>query len=307
MRAPISTAYSEEKKWEASRLALHGAYKWDKALPWVEDPQDILAFLDHHFKLADQGEDQNVPIQNVLRALAYASSPVTVEALKTFDPTQPTFVAGIRHVFQKDKPVQLRKAALFFLPLIGDKWFNTPKPIMEDEQMKALCTDWASAVDDVGPTTSHVQIAALGVLFGMINSRHWRPHIVKEKWKLLEHFASVPHDCAPLKRCLENQELVHAISEAGDRNATVLWSTILWLKYNELTPEVQKQLEDLTKAAPRSDIEWYLRVMDSEWNDAEDTLTKYTTWSTEPEAVALRAKIENLREAKEFLVALKRS
>ena len=52
MQAPISLPYSQEKKWDASRLTMHGAYKWDKFLPWVEDPKDILAFLDHHFDLA---------------------------------------------------------------------------------------------------------------------------------------------------------------------------------------------------------------------------------------------------------------
>src|SRR5258708_6009072 len=33
METQASPAFSEEKKWEASRLALHVAYKWDEALP----------------------------------------------------------------------------------------------------------------------------------------------------------------------------------------------------------------------------------------------------------------------------------
>ena len=303
MQAPVSEAYSEEKKWEASRFALHGAYKWDKVLPWVDDPQDILTFLNYHFELAAKGENQDVPIQNALRALAYASSSVTTEALKNFDPTQPSFVLGTCHVFKREKPVRLRKAALFLLPLIGDKWFNTRDPIMKPDEMKELCEDWASAVDNVGPAT--VQRAALTVLFGMMNSRHWRPHIVKDKWKLLEYFVSVPHDSEPLRRCLENTELISAISEVGSRDAAVLWPTILWVKYKELSPEVRKQLEQATKAAPRSDVDMYLGAIDSQWTDAEDALTKYTTWSTDPEALVLRAKIDNLREARAFLVAVK--
>ena len=303
MRAPVSPAYSNEKKWEASRLALNGAYKWDKVLPLVGDPQNILTFLNHHFELASQGENQDEPIQNALRALAYASSP---ETLKSFDPTQLSFVRGILHVFKRNKPLQLRKAALFFLPLIGDRWFNTRNPIMDPDEMSILCEDWASAVDDVGTTSTHVQNAALVVLFGMMNSRHWRPHIAREKWKLLEYFASVPDDSEPLKRCLENSELVHAISKVDNPDATILWSAILWLKYKDLTTEVRKQLEEATKVASRSNVDMYLRVMDSEWHEADDALTKYTTWSTDPIAIRLRAKIDDLRDARKCLVALKK-
>lgn len=42
--APVSPACSEEKKWEASRLVLYGAYKSDEFAPIVDDPQGILNF-----------------------------------------------------------------------------------------------------------------------------------------------------------------------------------------------------------------------------------------------------------------------
>ena len=50
--------------------------------------------------------------------------------------------------------------------------------------MRGLCVDWASAVNGI-EHTSDVQKATLSVLFGMINSSHWLPHIVPSKWKLL--------------------------------------------------------------------------------------------------------------------------
>jgi len=309
MRTPVSPAYSPEKKWEASRLTMRGTYKWDAFLPWVEDPHDILVFLDHHFDLAtrcDQNQDE--PIQNALRALAYASGPATIEALERFDPIEPSFVRGICYVFQDDKPFQLRKAALFFLPLIGDRWFNTPHPIMEPDQMRSLCVDWASAVDGI-EHTNDVQKAALAVLFGMINSSHWRPHIVTEKWKLLEYSTSVPDDSLPLRRCIDNPELTHAIAEVEDPAAMFLWSAILWLKYKELTPQVQEQLEIITKEVVqgrrRTDLDAYLSMMDSELRKAEDALTQYNTLSTDPAALALRTKIDNLQQARTSLVALK--
>jgi hypothetical protein len=310
LKAPITDAYTEEKKWRAARFTMHGAYKWDKFLPWVEEPRDILTFLDYHFQLATQGgENHYEPIQNALRALAYASSATTIEALKLFDPTEPSFVRGICYVYQDDKPFQLRKAALFFLPLIGDRWFNTPDPIMEKDQMVALCTDWSSAVDGIEHTYD-VQKATLAVLFGMINSAHWRPHIAPNKWKLLEYFTSVPDDSQPLRRCLDNPELTSAISEVGNPAAMVLWLAILWLKYKELIPEVRQQLETVTKdvaqGSRRADLDMYLSVMDSELGKAGDSLTQHTAWSTDPAAVALRTKIDNLQQARTALLALKR-
>jgi len=310
MQATESIDYSQEKNWEAARLTMHGAYKWDKFLPWVEEPQDILVFLNHHFELATRGgQNQDEPIQNALRALAYASGPVTIEALRLFDPTEPSFVRGICYVFQDDKPRQLRKAALFFLPLIGDRWFNTPHPIMEPDQMGNLCVDWASAVDDTDHTYD-VQKATLAVLFGMINSPHWRPHIVVDKWKLLEHFTSVPDDSQPLRRCIDNPELMEAIKDVGNPAAMVLWLAILWLKYKELIPEVREQLETVTKEVAqgrrRTDLDMYLSVMDSESRKAEDALTQYDALSTDPVAIALRTKIDNLQQARASLVAFKR-
>ena len=308
MQAPVSPAFSQEKKWEAARFAMHGAYKWDKFLPWVEDPHDILTFLGHHFDLATNGGNQDGPIQNALRALSYASGSVTIEALKHFDPTEPSFVRGICYVYQDDKPFQLRKAALFFLPLIGDRWFNIHHPIMEPDQMKSLCVDWASAVDGIEHTFD-VQKATLAVLFGMIDSPHWRPHIAPEKWKLLEYFTSVPDDSQPLRRCVDNSELMDAIRTVENPAAMVLWLAILWLKYKELTPQVREQLEVVTKEVAQSrrktDLDMYLSVMGSELKKAEDALSQYNTWSTDPAAIALRTKIDNIQQANAALVALK--
>ena len=310
MQAPISPVYTQEKKWDASRLAMHGAYKWDKFLPWVEDPQDILTFLDHHFDLATRGgENQDEPIQNALRALAYAAGHVTIEALKHFDPTEPSFVRGICYVFQDNKPFQLRKAALFFLPFISDRWFNSPHLIMEPDQMRSLCVDWASAVDGIEHTTD-VQRATLVVLFGMINSSHWRPHIVMEKWKLLEYFTLVSDDCQPLRRCIDNLALMDAIKNVENPAAMVLWLEILWLKYKELIPQVQEQMEMVTREVAqgrrRTDLDMYLSAMDSELRKAENALTEHNIWSTDPVAIALRTKIDNLQQARVTLVALKR-
>ena len=298
MQAPAPLAYSEEKKWDASRLTMHGAYKSDKFLPWVEDPQDILTFLDYHFNLAiGGGKNQDEPIQDALCALANASGPVTIEALKDFNPTNPSFVRGICYAYQSNKPLKLRRAAFFFLPLISDKFFNTPHPIMEPDQMKNFCVDWASTVDCFG-FTDDVKDAALTVLFGMINSPHWRPHILAEKWKLLEHSTSVPDDSQPLRRCIDNPDLIDAIKDMDNPAVLSLWLKILWLKEKELIPEVRGKLEAITREDPhgkeRADLERALESMQAELREAEEALSRYDTRSTDPDAVALRKRILDL-------------
>ena len=194
MVAPVSSVFTEERKWEASRFAMHAAYKLDGAFPQVKDPRPILLFLSYHLRRAIRSENYDEPIQTALRALASASTPETIRAFNNFDSTQPYFVHGICHVFQEHKPLQLRKAVLSFLPLIADKWFNTRRPIMNDNEMKGLCTNWASAVDEVWGADG-AREPVLTVLLVMINSPHWRPHVVRDKlncWTTPPCFRTTP-------------------------------------------------------------------------------------------------------------------
>jgi hypothetical protein len=315
MQTPTSDVYSQEKKLEASRLAVHGAYKWGGSLPPVGDPQHILTFLGHHFDLVpesgqnQQNPIQDEPIQDALRALAYASVPVTIDALNRFNPTQPSFVRGICYVYQDDRPFELHNTALFFLPLIADRWFNTSDPIMNPDQMESFCVNWASAVD-ASEHTEDVRKATLAVLFRMINSPHWRPHIVPEKWELLKYPTPVPDDFQPLKKCVNNPDLIDAISKVKNPAALVHWLTILWLRHKELTTRVQQQLQRVTKEVAqsrrRADLETCFSAVESELKKVEHALTKYSTWSNDPVAVVLKEKIENLQQAKVSLGALKR-
>ena len=308
MEAPVFFAFSQEMKWEASRLAMHGAYKSDKFLPRVEDPQDILTFLEHHFDLATGGRNHHVPIQNALRALALASGPATIKALEDFNPTKPLFVRGICYIFQDDKPLQLRKAALIFLPLISDGWFDTPDPIMEPNGMRDFCMNWASAVDSIEHTYD-VQKAILAVLLGMINSPHWRPFVVVENWNLLEYFTSVPNDSLPLGRCINNLEVMETIRNMESPEAMIYWLAILCWRYEELIPVVQKQLETVVKEVVRGDSKTYLdvclSVINLELKKAKDALQQYTLWPTDPAADDLRTKIDNLQQVRVSLVALR--
>ncbi|KAF9647531.1 hypothetical protein BDM02DRAFT_3116871, partial [Thelephora ganbajun] len=56
-----------------------------------------------------------------------------------------------------------------------------------------------------------------------------------------------PDDSRPLKRCIGSPELMDAIADVPNPVAMVLWLEVLWLEYEELIPEVQEQLEAVTK------------------------------------------------------------
>ena len=63
------------------------------SLPRVEDFQDILDFLYYYnFYLATRGRKNRDESVQSARALAYASSPVPIEAPERFEPTELSFV-----------------------------------------------------------------------------------------------------------------------------------------------------------------------------------------------------------------------
>lgn len=311
MQAPLSSTYSEQRKWEASRLAMRSTYNREEGLEFASDLEDILAFLDHHFELATRdGQNQEGPIQNALRTLASASTHFDAGPPENFNPTKPSFIRGICHVLQDNRPLRLRMAVLSFLPLVSDKWFSAPNPIMDPDQMKRFCVDWASAVDAIGYEGSPGG-AILAVLLQMINSPHWCPHIVADKWKLLEQFASFPNNFQPLTGCINNPGLIDVIRNMGDPAVMALWLAILWYKYEELVPEVQNQLEMVTKEVTRSgemDLGTCLSAIDSEVERLIDALSAAAAYTHNPHRATAnrlkRKKIDKLRQAKDSLVTL---
>jgi hypothetical protein len=122
----------------------------------------------------------------------------------------------------------------------------------------------------------------------------------------LEYFASVPDDSQPLRRCIDNPELMDAIKRTENLTAMALWPAILWLKYRELIHEVREQLETATKEIAQGRRGGTLSVMDSELGKAEEASNQYDRWSTDPGAIALRTKIDNLRQARGSLVIIRR-
>ena len=292
---------------------MHAAYKWDGELPRVEEPKPILPFLSINLESLVLGGDRRneESVQDAFRALTSASSPKTSKALEDFKWGKPAYALAICALFQESKPLQLRKATLFFLPLIADKLFNASYTLVEPDEMKRTCVGWASTVNEVlgseatrGVAWRATWDAALTVLLNMINSFDWRYYVPQDQWKLLGDLDLSPNYSPPLRRCLENKELVDSLSRMENPEPITLWSNILLLNYNQLNRGVRDQLAASMRDVQRERIDDYLSMVESKlegyaWVSGpfEEDSSPDDKWNNE---------VEGLGAAKEFLESLKR-
>ena len=323
-RVILASPFDKEDIWRASRFAVHGAYKWDRFLPWVQDPGDLLKFLSHHFEIQAKGEGEiaGEPIQDTLRALAYASGEATVEALKKFDLTQKWFIDGLQKAFENDRQFQTRKAALFLMPIFQDRWFDDSlrEDVVSDDLKSKFCKNWASAVDGI-EHTHDVRKATGSTLFSMLNSNKWRPHIVEDKLKLMEWFTILPEGSKPFNACKKNPEILPWLqskaenptegegknSAKANQGLMKLWLAILWLDYVNLPEAVRDQVLEMTNVViskVRHDVNFITVVMEAEKERYQTELKEYPLWSIDDKATALRTKVENLNSNMEKFLAV---
>ena len=289
---------------------MHGAYKWDAFLPWVEDPDDVMKFLAHHFTIQAKGEGDvaTQPIEDSLRALAYASNETTSEGLKKLDHTDRLFVDGIRKVFEEDRSFQTRKAGMFFMQIIQDKWFDDSlEDVMSDEEKDEFCKNWGSAVDGI-EHTADVKKASCATLYAMLNSERWRSHIMKDKLKLVEYFTDLPGDSKYFVACKKNASVLPWLRSRADRaeeegtegaKLWKLWLAILWSDYVSLPQDVKDQVLEATNVVvskARSDVGFISRIMVAEKERYLAKLHEHVVWCLEDEAETLRTKVEDLEE-----------
>lgn len=270
-----------EKKWKVSCMAIHSAYIGSWPLSDAEGAITALTFLNHYFSLGlASGKYQDEPIRDALCVLASISSPTTIEAINQFNPTGNWLIYGIKYALQSDRALELRKAAFLFLPLIVNIWFHPSTLIMGSTEMETFCQDWASTLDSIEPTPATFE-PSLVVLFGMISSPLWRPHIVPDVWKILEHFRLVTTSLESLHLCIGDPGLIAEIRHVENPKAMVLWAEILWFNYTRLVPEIQEQLVIITveisgseggtdPGASESYIDRYLSNVDLELRETEE-------------------------------------
>ena len=105
------------------------------------------------------------------------------------------------------------------------------------------------------------------------------------------------------------------IKNMENPTAMAIWLAILWYRYTALTPEVREQLETTTNEIAQSrkaDFDLCLSMVDSEFGRARGALMWLEKAARASSGdgigsttVALRAKVDNLRQAGISLTAFK--
>jgi len=231
MRVPTSQTYPYEKQMEIARVAMQGAYKCNKSLlPPVEDLDNIIKFAKYHFfRLAKPGNEEYLKAtMNALCALVYDPGTDTLTALRDEFLAKPgRFVHTTAQMLLDNNPPKLHKVVFLLLSHVSKKLFSDDGGLSTDPNvMGALCASCASAHAHLNPKDD-VQEAALTVLFKMINSSRWLPHITEKGWKVLDLAAHwVSSDLPALRRCLDNSLLMERIRVRGRPGAATIWENM---------------------------------------------------------------------------------
>lgn len=288
-------------KWDAARLAIHGAFKWEGYYPMVSSPQEVLSFLEYHFDLQVKGENQDDDIQYAVRALAFGASQTCLDALAQFDPTGYPFFDGIRSLFHPDKPHELKKAALSFLSHIEARWFPVFSEHVSPDAVQDFCEELVSVIDEVFVDELEVKRAATTVLLSMADASTFRLHIPLHMWEHLEFVHELKEDSHTFRRCKDNPDIIPALRRTKDQKPLLLWLAILWREITKLDPKIQEQVVDATTAtvtlSPHVE-DFLLLLLNAEETRLEEKLRAFSSWSTDKEVEALRLKLYELRESR---------
>ena len=297
-----------DQYWKAARLAIHGAFQRsvDDKLPRVEDPTEIIKFLNHHLCLQAAGEDHRSSIVLALNATSSTRdgrpTDSMVNCIGKFDCASPSFVKGMRSILDPSNSILIRGLAIDLLSLISGQWFNSEDPVMEPGDMSEFCEHLAVyMVDDVRPQ-SVTRRRFFSILFGMLRSPEWRSHIVTRLWSLLAHWTLVDEEQESFKWCLQNAiELLDFTKGLLYVEGFRWWYGTLWLHFDKLDPTVHGEVEriarDISSGDGLSDLNLYLDLIGQEVKRTRQELDELTEeYRLADSCMRLRARIVTLEE-----------
>ena len=286
-----------EIKWKTARLALYGAYKWDSYMPWLHEAKDVVAFFEHTLEFPGTEEEQDMALESIYRALAYASKR---EMLDEYDMKKSMIVDGTIAAFSHQKPFQLWKAVLFFLDVVEGQWFNSEVEVMNEEKRRELIQKLADNMDHIEPTID-VLCAILSVLLGMANSPVWRPHLPVKLWSAMGGFPALPETTPSLVRCRDNPDVIDGLRAYEEKSVVKFWMGILWRDWVDLRPEVQARLMEVTRevVGPGAEDQALISAaIVGTHQQLSQHMEKFQPWSIEEEALACRARLEKLEQGR---------
>ena len=274
-KAIMAPDHLSDEQWEAARLAIHGAFNnW---LGEVGEPKEVLKFLDYHVALQGAGGDYEQAIKDAVQGVFLPNreriDPMTLECVRDFNWTSPSFVKGIRSMMQPHNCPYLREHIHGLVALVSDRWFNCSVHVMEPEEMPEFCEHIAMSLDD-SDHTQEVEKEAVTILFGMLRSPEWRKHIVPRSWSVLAYCPLVK-GLESAKWCLQNAvELLNFME--GLPEGSKWWYWTLWFHYDQLDAAtrrvVKTRAKDMVRNNSLSDLNLYLSLIQKEIKRIEEDM-----------------------------------
>lgn len=292
-----STHLAGEIKWKVARLALYGTYKWDLYMPWLDDAKDVITFFEYVLESPSAEEEQDMALQSVYRALAYASKR---EMLDQYDMKKTFIVDGTIAAFTHQKPFQLWKAILFFLDVVEGQWFNSGGEIMNEQKRREFIQKLADIVERIELTVD-VVCAILSVLFGMADSPLWRPHLPIRLWSVMGGFPALPETTPSFIRCRNNPDVIDGLRAYEEKSLVKFWMGVLWRDWVYLRSEVQGRLVEVTKEVVGPGAEDHALIsaaITGTHQELSHHVERFPPWSIEEEALACRARLEKLEQGR---------
>jgi len=266
-------------------------------MPWLNDAKDVITFFEHILESPSTEDEQDMALQSVYRALAYASKR---EMLDRYDMKKALIVNGTVAAFTHHKPFQLWKAILFFLDMVESQWFNSEVEIMSEEKRRELIQKLADSVERIELTVD-VVCAVLSVLFGMADSPLWRPHIPVRAWSVMGGFPALPETTPSFIRCRNNPDVIDGLRAYEEKSLVKFWMGILWRDWVDLRQEVQARLVEVTKEVVgpvAEDRALISAAIIGTHQELKRHVEKFPPWSIEEEALACRGRLEKLEQGR---------
>ena len=258
-----------DQHWEATRLALHAAFRDYGRTADPGEPKEILKFLDYHVGLQGAIEDHETYIGYALASLVRSGEgdPLTFQCFRDFNWTSRSFVRGVCLMMHPHRPVELRGDISALIALLSDSWFNSSVLATEPEEMSKFCEHYATFMDGVAHEPD-IRTESVTILFGMLRSPDWRNHIVTKFWRVLAYCAQV-RDTESVRWCLQNAiELLEFTRGLPDGEGLKWWYGTLWLRYDKLDTTVRDEVKriaaDMLLGDGFSDLNLYLSLMQEE-------------------------------------------
>ena len=244
-----------DQEWEAARLAIRGAFERNVEwlLPIMEEPRDILKFLDYHLGLygAEKYHDFSIVLA-LAPILERPYDPPIIECIRNLNSTSPPFVRGVRTAIRPNASHNLRRAIAGLIALVSDQWVDSTVPVMEPEEMSEFCEHLARFTLNT-PGEMLPRLHGPATLFGMLRSPEWRKCIPPRFWRFLPTSGRVVEQ-ESFRWCLRNAiEVLGFMRGLPDGDGLRRFYRVLWLHYDMLDTTVQGEVEKIAREMVSSD------------------------------------------------------